>query len=126
MIGDMGQDARRAEMAGVAVVGTERTDEPFPFTTYVALASARDHLGAVTVRARHLPYGVWWDRLRPTIELTRPSDDPGAHGDDFDHQTGAPLLPLDGMWDDEGQFVASDDARYASAAAAYRGGNGLF
>jgi hypothetical protein len=124
MIGDMGQDATRT-----AVVGTERTDEPFPFTTYVALASARDHLGAVTVRARHLPYGVWWDRLRPTVELTRPTADP-VHDDEVDGDDGglaqAQLLPLDGLWDDDGRFVAPDDAGYTSAAAAYRTGNGLF
>ena len=116
MIGDMGHDAMRT-----AVLGTKRTDEPFPFTTYVALASARDHLGPVVVRARHLPYGVWWDRLRPTIELTRPAD---GHADDDPAAT--PLLPLDGLWDDQGHFVAADDDAYASAAAAYRTGNGLF
>ncbi len=104
------------------MVGTERTDEPFPFTTYVALASARDHLGPVAVRARHLPYGVWWDRLRPTIELDQSTGDPGADDD----LAGGHLLPLDGLWDEDGRFVTCDDAAYAPAAAAYRTGNGLF
>jgi hypothetical protein len=113
MIGDMAHDATRT-----AVLGTERTDEPFPFATYVALASARDHMGPVAVQARHLPYGVWWDRLRPTIELIRPSGD--------DQPVATDLLPLDGLWDDHGRFLGPDDDGYDSAAATYRTGNGLF
>ena len=116
MIGDMGHNATRT-----ARLGVDRTDEPFAFATYVALASARDHLGPVTVHARHLPYGVWWDRLRPTIELVRP----GADGDPAGAVDPDPL-PLQGLWDDQGGFVAVDDERYGSAAAAYRTGNGLF
>ncbi len=130
MIGDVGNDARRQ-----AVVGTRRTDEPFPFATYVALASARDHLGPVQVHARHLPYGVWWDRLRPTIELVRP-DDAGApdetesaapHDGSGGGVPGGPdRLPVDGVWTAEGRFVAVDDDAYAPAAAGYRTGDGLF
>jgi len=115
MIGDMGHHGTRT-----ARLGAERTDEPFAFTTYVALASARDHLGPVTVQARHLPYGLWWDRLRPTVELVRPSD---AGSDDPD---GPGLLPLHGLWDDQGEFVDCDDERYGPAAAVYRTGDGLF
>jgi hypothetical protein len=98
----------------VAVVGTERTDVPFPFAVYVALASARDHLGPVTIHARHLPYGVWWDRLRPTIELVRDGD---VSGD---------VLPLNGLWNRGGCFIPGDAEPYASAASAYRSGGGLF
>jgi hypothetical protein len=98
----------------VAVVGTEPTDEPFPFPTYVAIASAREYLGPVAVHAEYLPYGVWWDRLRPTIELVRQGDVP------------ADTLPLNGIWVDGGHFVPADSDAYAPAAATYRTGQGLF
>jgi hypothetical protein len=116
MIGDMASPGTRT-----AVVGVEPTDEPFPFATYVAIASARDHLGPVRVLARHLPYGVWWDRLRPSIELVRPPDgtDPAsvAVGDE---------LPVAGVWLAAGEHVEPDQAHYADAAATYRTGDGLF
>jgi hypothetical protein len=102
-----------------AEVGTTRTDEPFPFASYVALASARDHLGPVTVVARHLPYGVWWDRLRPTIELVRPASD-------ADGRDPAPNLPLDVVWRADGVCVTHDDPDYPTDAGAYRTGDGLF
>jgi hypothetical protein len=98
----------------VAVVGTEPSDVPFPFTYYAAIASARDHLGPIVVQAEHLPYGVWWDRLRPTIELTRDGE-----------LTGSPL-PLDGVWCRDGRFISSDDAAYAESVSCYRTGDGLF
>jgi hypothetical protein len=100
----------------VAVVGTEPTDEPFPFLAYVAIASARAYLGPVVVHANHLPYGVWWDRLRPTIELVRQGEVP------------ADTLPLNGIWVDGGHFLPADTEAeaYASAAATYRTGQGLF
>ena len=98
----------------IAVVGTEPTDEPFPFASYVAIASARDHLGPVVVLALHLPYGVWWDRLRPTVELVRHGDAP------------ADSLPLEGVWCDGGRFIPDGSEDYARAAASYRVGRGLF
>jgi hypothetical protein len=98
----------------VAVVGTEPTDEPFPFSSYAAIASARDHLGPVVVVARHLPYGVWWDRLRPTVELVRQGDGP------------ADSLPLNGVWCDGGRFIPSDADGYATVTTSYRTGEGLF
>ena len=98
----------------VAVVGTEPTDEPFGFTAYAAIASARDHLGPVVVHARHLPYGVWWDRLRSTVELVRQGPVP-------DHP-----LDLGGIWCDGGRFIAAGSEHYAAAAAPYRCGDGLF
>jgi hypothetical protein len=104
----------RSTGARVAVVGTNPSDEPFPFTSYVAIASARDHLGPVVVHADHLPYGVWWDRLRPTIELARDGDPPGE------------TLPLNGLWTSEGQLISTDDEAYPLAVAAYRTGDGLF
>lgn len=112
MIGDVDCDERRT-----AVVGTEPTDEPFGFTAYAAIASARDRLGPVVVQAHHLPYGVWWDRLRPTVALRRQPVEPDGAGQ---------LLPLDGLWDAGGAFVSTDDDRYPELAAAYRTGDGLF
>lgn len=98
----------------VAVVGTECSDAPFPFESYAAIASARDHLAPVTVHAEHLPYGVWWDRLRPTVTLARA---PYA-GDD--------TLPLDGIWGPDSRFLALGTGDYDELAAAYRVGHGLF
>ena len=98
----------------VAVVGTEPSDAPFPFTSYAAIASARDHLGPIVVQAQHLPYGVWWDRLRPTIELTRSGEIIGSP------------LPLNGGWSSDGRFIPSDDAAYADGVTCYRTGDGLF
>jgi hypothetical protein len=120
MIGDMASTGTRT-----AVVGVERTDEPFPFATYVAIASAREQLGPVQVQARHLPYGVWWDRLRPTVELVRPpaGTDPDATDSDA---TEDGTLPLTGVWQADGRRLGPDDAAYPAAAAAYRTGNGLF
>src|ERR1700722_5505626 len=96
----------------VAVVGREPTDEPFPFPTYVAIASARECLGPVAVYAEYLPYGVWWDRLRPTTELVRQGDVP------------TDPLPLNGIWVEGGHFVPADSDAYAPAAATYRTGQG--
>jgi hypothetical protein len=101
---------------GEAVVGSEPTDEPFPFTVYAALASARDCCGPVVVHARHLPYGVWWDRLRPTVELVRGPGGPPPDGQ----------LPLDGVWAGPNRFVTLDDPNYDDLVAPYRAGRGLF
>lgn len=98
----------------LAVVGTDRSNEPFPFTSYAAIASARDHLGPVVVLAPHLPYGVWWDRLRPTIDLIR-------RGEASRNQ-----LPLDGIWCEDGRFIPAAEDGYAGAAAAYRASGDLF
>ena len=98
----------------IAVLGTEPSDAPFPFTSYAAIASARDHLGPIVVQAQHLPYGVWWDRLRPTIELTRDGE-----------ITGSPLS-LNGVWCRDGRFIPSDDPAYAEGVSCYRIGDGLF
>lgn len=100
--------------AGMAVVGQELTDEPFPFASYVAIASARDHLGPVQVHARYLPYGVWWDRLRPTVALVRDGEPPDER------------LPIEGVWVGPGRFVTRKDPCYAEVAAAYFVGDGLF
>jgi len=102
-----------------AEVGTTRTDEPFPFASYVAIASARDHVGPVTVVARHLPYGVWWDRLRPTVALVRPGSGPEG-GDPH------PNLPLDVVWRADGACIAAGHPDYPTEAGAYRTGDGLF
>ena len=98
----------------VAVVGTERSDAPFPFESYAAIASARDHLAPVTVHAEHLPYGVWWDRLRPTVTLAR---EPYAGGD---------TLPLDGAWGPDRRFLPRGSEEYDELASTYRVGDGLF
>lgn len=98
----------------VAVVGREPSDAPFPFGEYVAICSARDNLGPVVLHARHLPYGVWWDRLRPTVELVR------------EGSVSEEVLPLDGAWNAEGWFVPSDDPAYTAIAASYDSGDGLF
>ena len=84
------------------------TDEPFSFGEYAAIESARRMLGPVQVHATHLPYGFWWDTLRPTIELVRdgePSGDP---------------LPLDGAWVSADEFIPREDPRYDNAVAPLR------
>jgi hypothetical protein len=94
----------------IAVVGREQSDEPFPFASFAALASACRHRGDVAVLAAHLPYGVWWDLLRPTVELRRdgdPPDDP---------------LPLDGVWEGPDRFVSLHDGGYDEVVAPYRCG----
>jgi hypothetical protein len=97
-----------------AVVGASPTDEPFPFASYAALASARDHRGGVVVYARYLPYGVWWDRLRPTVRLVRDDAPPGE------------LVPLAGVWAGPDRFVSPSDPSYDDVVSRYRSGDGLF
>ena len=64
------------------------------------------------VLARHLPYGVWWDRLRPSVQLVR------------DGEPSVEPLPLNGVWVDPTTFVPLDDPRYEDSAAPYRAGCG--
>jgi hypothetical protein len=91
-----------------AVVGTEPSDEPFSFGTYVAIESARAVFGAVRVHAVHLPYGFWWDTLRPSVELVRTGE------------AGVDPLPLGGVWTTTEDFVVETDPCFDGAAAAYR------
>jgi hypothetical protein len=51
------------------VIGGRPSDEPFAFEAYASIRSAQEHLGVRCVQVAELPYGYWWDLIRPTIEL---------------------------------------------------------
>ena len=94
IVGDVNPSTLRA------VVGEQATDEPFSFGDYAAIETAQRLLGPVQVHAAHLPYGFWWDTLRPSIDLARDGDPPHDR------------LPLDGAWISAAVFVSRDDPRY--------------
>ncbi len=53
------------------VFGLKPQTEPFHLVHYLAIESCRHHLAptAIYLHHRHLPYGVWWDRVRPHLTL---------------------------------------------------------
>jgi hypothetical protein len=83
------------------------SDRPFPFEAYVAIASYVRHHGQCQVQVDALPYGMWWQELRPDIDLVvgpinGPTDD------------------LTGVWMADGEWIEADHEGYATAAAPYR------
>jgi hypothetical protein len=92
----------------LAIVGVQTTDEPFSFDEYAAIESALRVFGRVYVHAAHLPYGFWWDTLRPSIELVRDGERPRES------------LPLEGAWISARAFVPRDDPRYHRAVEPLR------
>jgi glycosyltransferase involved in cell wall biosynthesis len=55
------------------VFGLREQDEPFHFLHYVSLESCRRVLEpeAMYFHHKHLPWGPWWDRIRPYLTLVR-------------------------------------------------------
>ena len=102
IVGDVNPTSLRA------VVGAQATDEPFSFGEYAAIETAQRVLGPVQVHAPHLPYGFWWDTLRPGVDLVRDGDPPRDP------------LPLDGAWLSGTVFVSRDDPRYHDAVEPLR------
>lgn len=82
-------------------------DRPFAFEDYVAIASTARQSGRCTVWTSTLPYGMWWQELRPLIDL--------GHGDPPDRSA-----PLDGVWKDRKRWIARDDRDYCDAVEVYR------
>ena len=81
-------------------------DRPFRFSAYVAIASYIRHHERCSVRATVLPYGMWWQQLRPDIDLTigpidGPADEP------------------DGVWIAPGKWISADHHDYLGQAADY-------
>jgi hypothetical protein len=86
------------------------TGAPFPFEWYAAIASARDKLGPLHVYCGELHYGLWWDLLRPSVELARTGTPP----------CGVERLPLDAIWLESGTLVRSGEAGWGEALECYR------
>jgi len=86
-------------------------DRPFPFSVFVAIASYCRHHGPCTVRVASLPYGMWWQQLRPNINLVVGS---------FDSPVDDLTELLNGVWKAPGEWVPPEDSGYETAVAPYR------
>jgi hypothetical protein len=91
---------------GFALV-SEDPDRPFAFEEFVAIASAVRHSGRCEVWTEHLPYGMWWQELRPSIELR------------IGRAPGSAVSPA-GVWADADRWIDADDDDYAAVVAPYR------
>lgn len=90
---------------------TDDPDRPFPYETYVAIASYVRHHGRCQVHVTALPYGMWWRELRADVDLiVAPLEDPAR----------ARAQDPAGIWEGPNEWIAVDDDRYATAAAPYR------
>jgi Glycosyl transferase family 2 len=104
-----------------AIAISSRPDEmPFPFSAFSAVRSASEHRGVHLVYIEQLPYGYWWDRLRPTIELAYGSVP--EHFEQFDDMRvwlagGGSVAPHESGFDDALQRYY-DDPRAADANTA--------
>ncbi len=94
----------------IIVVGDRPSDEPFSFEAYASIRSAQEHLGVYRVYVAELPYGYWWDLLRPTIEIASGSE-PG---------TGDRRLDLGTIWLPGGGSVTAGEPGWTTALDRYR------
>jgi Glycosyltransferase sugar-binding region containing DXD motif len=60
------------------VFGLEPQTEPFHLVHYLAIESCRQQLAPerIYLHHRHLPYGLWWDRIRPQLTLVEVDEVP--------------------------------------------------
>lgn len=107
----MPSDAAEATARTDFVLPLRDPDLPFAFADYVAIASTVRHHGTCTVWPSTLPcglpYGMWWQELRPQIEL----------GEGEPPLTGA---PLDGVWESTRRWIGREHDDYAAVVEAYR------
>jgi len=82
-------------------------DRPFPFDQYLAIASAVRHHAGCTVWVSSLPYGMWWQQLRPHIQLRR------------DEAPDRAIAPPAGAWVSAHAWLPPDHPGYAAVASAY-------
>jgi len=71
------------------VFGLDPREEPFHLVHYLALASCLEHVAPeeLHVHAHRLPYGFYWDLIRPRVQLHRVDPVPFLRGFDYDALT---------------------------------------
>jgi hypothetical protein len=67
------------------VFGLREQDEPFHFLHYVSLESCRRVLEpeAIYFHHKHLPWGPWWERIRPHLTLVEVDHAPEVEAADY-------------------------------------------
>ena len=68
------------------VFGLKPQTEPFHLVHYLAIESCRQQLAPDTIylHHRHLPYGLWWDRIRPHLTLVEVAEVPEVAAAGYD------------------------------------------
>ena len=87
------------------VFGLREQREPFHFLHYVSLESCRRMLEpeAICFHHRNLPWGPWWDRIRPHLTLI-----PVAEPPELSQPTSSRLVPPAYLYAHQADFVRLD------------------
>jgi Glycosyltransferase sugar-binding region containing DXD motif len=88
------------------VFGLKPQTEPFHLIHYLAIESCRRQLGPDTIylHHRHLPFGLWWDRIRPHLTLVEVDEVPEVTAASYDTR----LVPAALRYAHHADFVRLD------------------
>ncbi len=67
------------------VFGLQEQHEPFSFVHYLAIESCRRVVNPTTIFFHHLhvPYGPWWDRIAPHLQMVKVERNPAVDAADY-------------------------------------------
>ncbi len=91
------------------LVGDADPDRPFGIDDYITIASDIVHHGRCDVWAASLPYGMWWQELRPQVELHR----------DVTRTPDSEPAELQGVWIAAEEFIGQSHPDYQRHARRY-------
>jgi hypothetical protein len=88
------------------VFGLRPQTEPFHLVHYLAIESCRQMLRPDTIylHHRHLPYGLWWDLIRPHLTLVEVDEVPEVSATHYDEE----LVPTRYRYAHHADFVRLD------------------
>ena len=98
--------ANRVPRVAHFVFGLRPQSEPFHLVHYLAIESCRRMLRptAIQMHHKHLPWGLWWDRIRPHLTLVEVDEAPEVRSATYDDR----LVPEQYRYAHHADFVRLD------------------